>query len=183
MRYRSPVSIAEPDRPVTATSRYLLVRNGQAYGPFTIPELARFETERRVAADDQIRLEGEDTSRPWREVRAELGLAPVSPPVASPPTTRPTFDAETEPVPERNVALEVFVPVNVSPLALIAPYVGVASLFTCGILGPVAIILGIVAARTRKRGQAGMARAVVAIVLGSLACVLGVAFLVTRLLA
>jgi hypothetical protein len=59
-----------------------------------------------------------------------------------------------------------------NPLALIGYYVGVFSLIPCAgaILGPTALILGILGLNYRKKNETagGMAHAIVAIVLGSL---------------
>lgn len=160
--------------------RYWLMRASQMFGPYTLDDLLRFEADRRVGASDSVRRDGSEAWRPWSEFRSELGVASI-PPRAAPPTSASAVPVEPAGTPERNVALEIFLPVNRNVWAIIAPYVGLFGLFVW-IPGPVAIALGIVAWKTTKPGQAGRGRAIVAIVLGAIGTLLGVAFVIALLL-
>jgi hypothetical protein len=122
-------------------------------------ELVQLETARRVSLNDELRRDGEEAWRPWIEIRAEHGIAP---PELSPPTDRPVI---AEAAPERNRGLELLLPVNRSPLAIIAPYLGLFGI-AMPLLGPIAVVLGVMAWRGTKPDQPGRVRAVVAIVLG-----------------
>jgi hypothetical protein len=75
-------------------------------------------------------------------------------------------------------ALHWLVPVGRSWQSVVAGYVGIVALFFWA-LGPVAILLGVLALRKAQHGGHGSGRAVFALVAGGLASVAGLFYLVT----
>ena len=82
--------------------------------------------------------------------------------------------------PRPNQALELIVPVNVSGLALIAGYVGLASVLCAP--GPIALLLGILALRDLEKNphKTGKGRAWFAIVAGAIGSVMLVVGVIAR---
>ena len=76
--------------------------------------------------------------------------------------------------------LHWMVPVGRSWQSVTAGYVGLAALFFW-ILGPVAIALGVLALRQARLGGHGTGRAIFALITGAIASLLGVIFLLNRM--
>ncbi|MFO0826598.1 MAG: hypothetical protein U0572_00485 [Phycisphaerales bacterium] len=149
--------------------RFWLRRGDQTFGPYAAHDLVRFEADRRVGPDDEVRRDGDESWRRWCELRPELNI--VAPPTRlAPPTTRAGIAPAPASTVERNRPLEFLVPVHRNVWAIIAPYAGLVGMFT-GVVAPVGIVLGIVAWRTTKPGMPGRGRAVTAIVLSTIGLV------------
>ncbi|MBL9147836.1 MAG: DUF4190 domain-containing protein [Phycisphaerae bacterium] len=161
---------------MTTDARYFLVRAGVRYGPYGLRELVRHESDGRVSRLDRLVRESDGAETNWGTLRETL-----SGPVSAPPTVRAIAESEPAPNAVRNRTLEVALPVNVNPLALIAGYLGLISLIMF-VTGPLAIGLGVFAIRTLRKDQAGMFRATVGIIGGTIGTLLGVALLVFTLL-
>ena len=73
--------------------------------------------------------------------------------------------------------LHWLLPVGRSWESILAGYVGIAALFIW-VLGPVAILLGVLALRRARTGGRGSGRAWFAVVAGVLGCVFGLVFLI-----
>lgn len=162
---------------MTTDERYFLVRAGIRYGPYTARDLVRHETGGRVAASDLLVRESDGAEAHWGEFRAILTA-----PTTVPPTERAVAVAEPLARTPRNALLEIAAPVNVNPIALVAGYVGLVSLVMI-VLGPVAVALGVWSLRSLAAGEAGMARALIGIICGTIATTLGIALLVAVVLA
>jgi Domain of unknown function (DUF4190) len=93
------------------------------------------------------------------------GPPPPYPPQQGPP---PAAGYAPHPQMRPNQDMELLVPINVAPLALIAGYVGFASMFCFP--APIALVLGVVALRSLAKNpqQTGKGRAWLAIVTGGL---------------
>jgi len=78
--------------------------------------------------------------------------------------------------------MRALLPVGKAPLAVIAGWVGLVSLLCC-VLGPVAMVLGIVAMVDLNRNpeKRGMGRAVFGVVAGSIATLIAIALLASNL--
>ncbi len=85
---------------------------------------------------------------------------------------------------EDNAAVRMIVPLGQSPLAIIAGYVGLISLFVC-FLGPVAIVIGALAIRQIRKHphMHGTYRAIIGIVLGLISSVGLIAVIASLLFA
>jgi len=75
--------------------------------------------------------------------------------------------------------MRALLPVGKAPLAVVAGWLGLLSMILCQPLGPVAVVLGILALveLNRDREKRGKGRAVFGLVAGSIATLLALAFL------
>ncbi|HEV8482495.1 MAG TPA: DUF4190 domain-containing protein [Blastocatellia bacterium] len=75
--------------------------------------------------------------------------------------------------------MRALLPVGKAPLAVIAGWVGLLSLICCPILGPVAMVLSVVAIvdLNRNPDKRGKGRAIFGVVAGSIATLIAIAFL------
>ena len=73
-----------------------------------------------------------------------------------------------------NQAMRMLLPVGKAPLAIAAGWVGLLSPLCCPLLGPIAIVLGIMAIIDLKRHKEkrGMGRAVFGVIAGGIACLM-----------
>lgn len=105
-------------------------------------------------------------------------------PPGPPPPERPDprYGYQPLPVERPNQHLEFVAPINVSPIALVAGYLGLGSLLC--LPAPIALALGILALRdlARTPNRTGKGRAWFAIVAGGIGTVFLVVGLVRRLL-
>ncbi len=142
--------------------RWRIERGTERFGPYQASELLLHIAAGRIQPTDLLRESGTDAPRRWQECLGELNAASGGPP-SVPPTERPS---EAPPSgPDRFGALEYVIPIGRHPMAIFAPYAGLFAL-GCGVLAPVAIVLGILAWRWTPTGAPGRGRAVTAIVLG-----------------
>lgn len=88
------------------------------------------------------------------------------------------------PEPHIDPGLKLLVPIGTSPTAIAAGYLGLFSLF-CGLLGPIAIVVGIVGLRQGKKHpeSAGTARCIVGIALGAVSTLILFAILIAVLVS
>jgi hypothetical protein len=112
--------------------------------------------------------------------------APSGGPALNPFADKEVYEASIVPPPSRPLgddpALRMVIPVGQSPLAIISGYLGLFSLAICP-LGPIAVILGALAIRQIRRNPNvhGTYRAVIGIVLGSIATIGLVAFVIAAI--
>lgn len=140
------------------------------YGPITADQLRQWISEGRINANTKVQAEG---SGIWKTVGElpEFGVTLPPPPPA--PRYAPGAPISMGPPPEKT-----------NMVALWAMICGIVGVFCCQIiLGPLALILGIVALSQIKKNphEKGSGMAITGIVLGILALLLVAAFLVLML--
>ena len=108
-------------------------------------------------------------SGPCAECGRQITIPPLGPPAGPAPAFRPRADIGDDP------AIRMLIPVGRSGLAIAAGYAG---LIPC--LGPVAILLGILAIRDLKKNpdKHGMGRAIFGVVMGSIFTLLIIPWLI-----
>jgi hypothetical protein len=126
------------------------------YGPITADQLRKWISEGRINAATKVLPEG---ATAWKSVSELPEFAPSLPVAAPPVPGMPVTIAMTPPVARTN------------QLAVWAMVTGIMSLLCCQILGPVPLILGIVAYAQIKKNphEKGLGFAITGIVLGILA--------------
>jgi hypothetical protein len=147
-----PMSAASGVPPTAASAKPYLVRNAsQQYGPYPLAAVHQYALEKRFLPTDIVWCEGMAAWEPLQAVLARHGMA--LPPEAAAPADTTT---------------EWLIPVNRSPLALIAPYLGLFSVLI--IPAPIALVVGILALRDLKKnpGRKGVVRAWFAIIAGGI---------------
>lgn len=144
----------------------LRTRNGESYGPVDQNTLLQWHQQGRVPADGELidAATGETQS-----VTAFLALRMTAPPPVLPYPQSPQAAAPS--------AMDHLIPAK-NPQALIAYYCGVFGL-ACGIiLGPIALIFGILGLRNYPKLGVGRTHAWVGIILGGLETLVSLGFLV-----
>jgi hypothetical protein len=131
------------------------------YGPITADQLRQWIAEGRVNAQTKVQTEGAGV---WKTVSELPEFAALLPTVAPFAAGAPTSIAMAPPTAKSN------------QLALWAMITGIISLLCCQILGPVSLILGIVALSQIKHNpqQKGSGFAIAGIVLGILSLLIAV---------
>lgn len=138
--------------------------DGREFGPATMVDLAKWQQEGRVPADALLVDVATGETRP----------APSMPPPLLPP---PPAMGATPAGSGQPTSMDHMIPVK-NPKALIAYYLGVFSIACGAILGPAALILGILGLRDAKQLQVGRTHALVGIIAGSITTLLGFAALI-----
>lgn len=135
----------------------LRLANGQEFGPVTMPELLHWHREGRVPPDATLvdALSGET-----RAVADFPALIIAPPPL---PGT-PAFAAMST---GGSNSLNRIIPTG-NPNALIGYYCGIFGLLCAPVLGPVALILGILGMRDVKKTNVGFGHALTGIIMGSI---------------
>jgi hypothetical protein len=131
------------------------------YGPITADQLRQWISEGRINASTKVQPEG---TMGWKSV-SELPEFAAALPVVAPPPSRP-------PAP---MAMATPPPAKSNKVALWAMITGIIELLCCcQILGPVSIVLGVVALSQIKANppQEGRGFAIAGIIMGVLALIL-----------
>jgi hypothetical protein len=128
------------------------------YGPITADQLRQWISEGRINASTKVQSEGVGV---WKCV-SELPEFAATLPAGAPPPMTPMPVAMAPATPKSN------------QMAVWAMITGIFSLLCCQVLGPVSIVLGIVALSQIKQNsqQEGSGFAIAGIVLGSLSLIL-----------
>jgi hypothetical protein len=138
------------------------------YGPITADQLRQWISEGRINASTKVQTEGAGVWKCISELPEFAAALPASvPPAPGTPSQIAMAPAAAKP----------------NQMALWAMIIGIISLLCCQILGPVSIVLGIVALSQIKKNpqQTGSGFAITGIVLGVLSliiAVVGIAILV-----
>ena len=122
------------------------------YGPITLDQIRRWIAEGRINAQTKVQPEGAAEWKTLAEVPELAVLLPIRPPLPAPIIMTPAAAA----------------PAN-NTLAVWSLVTGIASFVCCcGILGPIAIVLGIIALSQIKENpnQGGKGMAIAGLVLG-----------------
>jgi thiol:disulfide interchange protein len=129
------------------------------YGPITADQLRQWISEGRINAHTKVQPEGATV---WKTVAELPEFAAALPPSAPPMPGTPGYIAIAPPA------------ATTSQLAIWAMITGILSLLCCPVLGPLPIVLGIVALSQIKHHpqQAGAGFAITGIVLGVLSLIM-----------
>ncbi|MGP8198019.1 MAG: DUF4190 domain-containing protein [Limisphaerales bacterium] len=129
------------------------------YGPITADQLRQWISEGRINAHTKVQTEGATV---WKTVAELPEFAGVLPPSTPPMPGTPGYIAIAPPASKT------------SQLAIWAMITGIFSLLCCQVLGPLPIVLGIVALSQIKHSpqQTGSGFAIAGIVLGVLSLIL-----------
>jgi len=151
---------------------WLLHRNGQQSGPYSLDHLRMLVSSTQLAGDDLVWRPGMGE---WIPASRHPILFPRHPSgsTAPPPLPpMPVYERTPPPDPGQNAGIRMLIPVGRSGWAIAAGYLGLLSVL--GIFGPFAIICGIMALREMKRTPSlhGAGRAWFGIIMGALGCVL-----------
>ena len=133
-------------------------QDGSQHGPVPMGQLVQWYNEGRVPADAVLVDPTTQEARPLTAF-SELAWPPPAPQAYAPPQPPPITQADHL-IPTKN------------PKALIAYYLGLFSLICGIILGPIAIVLGVMGVRDAKTLQVGRTHAIVGIVGGTFATLL-----------
>jgi len=128
------------------------------YGPITADQLRQWISEGRINGHTKVQPEG---AAGWKSV-SELPEFAAALPVAAPPPTMTPMPVAMAPVAAK-----------ANQLAIWAMVTGILALLCCQILGPVGIVLGLVALSQIKKNpqQTGSGFAIAGIVLGILSLI------------
>ena len=168
---------------------WFLIRGGKRIGPLSVADLRARAAAGEIAPADLLWKQGLANPVPCSSVRwlfasasqpalPGAGIpASVSGPAAPPPLPGAGGDSHPR-LTGNDLAIGLVIPHKVSALAVVAGYVGLLSIVCFP--APIAIILGILALiDLRKRpGRTGYGRAIFAIVMGSIALIVGLVVLV-----
>jgi hypothetical protein len=129
------------------------------YGPITADQLRQWISEGRINGQTKVQTEG---AAGWKSV-SELPEFVAALPVAAPPAPMTPMPVAMAPAAAKS-----------NPLAIWAMVTGILGLLCCQILGPVSIVLGLVALSQIKKNpqQEGSGFAIAGIVLGILSLIL-----------
>ena len=135
------------------------------YGPITADQLRQWISEGRVNGNTKVQAQGSAVWKTVSELPEFAAALPAIPPHAA---GSPITIAMGPPVAKSN------------PLAVWAMSTGIFSLLCCQLLGPLPLVLGIVALSQIKKNpqQTGSGFAIAGIVLGILGLIVFVAFIV-----
>jgi len=172
--------------------------NGRQAGPVTAAALREMASSGRLGPQDLVWREGMADWRPAstvHELAASLPVPAASWPVAppplpagfppsqghAPPPPRAPFDYRVmpQPYPSADPSMRWLIPIDRSGWAIAAGYLGLFSFFG-GFLGPVAVIVPIIAIRDIKKhpDRHGMGRAIFGLIAGVLGTIILVFVLV-----
>jgi hypothetical protein len=134
------------------------------YGPITADQLRQWISEGRINAHTRVQTEGTGV---WKSV-AELPEFAAALPASAPSAPVTPIQMATAPGAAKS-----------NPMALWAMITGIISLLCCQVLGPVSLVLGIVALSQIKQNpqQTGSGFAIAGIVLGILSLIIAVVVL------
>ena len=149
----------------------LRLPNGQEYGPATMTDLTQWREQGRLPTDAVLVDMQSGEIRPVSDFSV-LMLPPPPPPSPSMKLAMP--GAPT--------AMDHMIPVK-NPKALIAYYLGVFSIACGPLLGPAALILGILGLRDAKQLNVGRTHALVGIIAGSITALLGIVAIIAFVLS
>ncbi len=146
--------------------------NGQEYGPASWAQLVQWRMDGRVPDDAIIVDVATGMTQPVMTFAQLAALAPsslVPPTPAAGPAAGPSISDHL--IPMKN------------PPSLVAYYCGIFGLIPCFtvVLGPVALIAGIIGLRKAREREVGFTHALTGVIIGSLetlACVIGAVFLI-----
>jgi len=135
---------------------HLIDANGTQCGPYTEEQLRSWANDGTITPTTQLWTNGLEGWIPASDVPGLFANPPIRPPHISPSAGD-------------SAAMRMVLPVGRSGLAIGAGYVGLGSLL-CGILAPVAVVLGILALKDIQKNpeKHGKGRAWFAIILGGI---------------
>lgn len=135
------------------------------YGPITAEQLRQWISEGRINANTKVQLEG---SGVWKSA-SEFPEFATALPAGAPPTVGAPITMSMAPAPPR-----------ANQMAVWAMVTGIISLICCQFLGPLSLILGIIALSQIKKDpqQTGSGFAIAGIVLGILSLIIFVVCIV-----
>lgn len=143
----------------------LRTSDGQEYGPATREQLLQWHREGRVPPNASI----VDLS-----TRETTAVSAFLPPAIPPP---PAMNSAAFPQTATPSGTDHLIPVK-NPKALIAYYCGVFSILCAPILGPTALVLGIMGLRDAKIKLVGRTHALVGIIAGGVMTLLAIALII-----
>lgn len=78
--------------------KYFLQRDGRTYGPYSIDDLRRYQSENRIGPNDLIRRDDSQNWEPWQQV-LNAPAAPTPAPSFTPPAPQPAYTPPAAPTP------------------------------------------------------------------------------------
>lgn len=144
------------------TRYWLCDPGGQPQGPFTMEQVREMLSAGRISPTSVVCPEGQSE---WAPIGSVLAASPAAPP---PPPPLPQGASVSSGVVAADSGMGWVVPSSADPLAIAASYMALFGIVV-PLLGPAALIMGIVAWRRRDRYPSGanLARVLITIVIGA----------------